>query len=77
MLDVLFCRWEGEGDQETGKNKDTGKVLVRVNPRFYRPTEVVSYILRIYHIKKCVEFQNICKLILCMIWCPNGWHGVY
>ena len=27
---------------EIGKNKTTGDVLVRVNPRFYRPTEVVS-----------------------------------
>ena len=38
----LFFRWEGEGDQEVGKDKNTGKVLVRVNPKFYRPTEVVS-----------------------------------
>ena len=34
-------RWEGKGDQEVGKNKATGHVLVQVNPKFYRPTEVV------------------------------------
>lgn len=32
--------WEGEGDTEVGKDKTSGKVLVRVNPKFYRPTEV-------------------------------------
>ncbi|XP_052817374.1 GDP-mannose 4,6 dehydratase-like [Mya arenaria] len=32
--------WEGEGVSEVGKNKATGDVLVKVNPRFYRPTEV-------------------------------------
>lgn len=32
--------WEGEGDTEVGKDENTGKVIVRVNPKFYRPTEV-------------------------------------
>ncbi|KAK7114856.1 GDP-mannose 4,6 dehydratase-like [Littorina saxatilis] len=32
--------WEGHGADEVGKNKETGKVLVRINPKFYRPTEV-------------------------------------
>ena len=32
--------WEGEGIRETGRDKDTGKVLVRVNPAFFRPAEV-------------------------------------
>lgn len=42
ILCVTVCRWEGEGVNEVGKNKATGDVLVRVNPKFYRPTEVVS-----------------------------------
>ncbi|XP_057333726.1 GDP-mannose 4,6 dehydratase [Microplitis mediator] len=33
--------WEGEGVDEVGRDKDSGKVLVRVNPRYFRPTEVV------------------------------------
>jgi hypothetical protein len=33
-------RWEGEADQEIGKDVATGKVIVRVDPRYYRPTEV-------------------------------------
>ena len=38
----FFSRWEGEGVNEVGKNKANGDILVKVNPRFYRPTEVVS-----------------------------------
>lgn len=31
--------WEGEGLNEVGRDCKTGKVLVKVNPVFYRPTE--------------------------------------
>lgn len=32
--------WSGEGVNEIGTDKATGKVLVRINPVFYRPAEV-------------------------------------
>jgi GDPmannose 4,6-dehydratase len=32
--------WEGKEENETAKDKATGKVLVKVNPKFYRPAEV-------------------------------------
>ena len=32
--------WEGEGDREIGKEKGTGVIRIKVNPKFYRPTEV-------------------------------------
>ncbi len=32
--------WEGEGVNEVGRERTSGRVLVRVNPRFYRPAEV-------------------------------------
>ena len=32
--------WRGTGVDETGIDVDTGKVLVKVNPKFYRPAEV-------------------------------------
>ncbi len=32
--------WEGEGVDEIGKDKATGKVIVKVNPKFFRPAEV-------------------------------------
>lgn len=32
--------WRGSGEQEVGVDSATGKILVRVNPKFYRPAEV-------------------------------------
>jgi len=32
--------WEGKGDTEIGKEKATGVIRLKVNPKFYRPTEV-------------------------------------
>eukprot|EP00095_Tigriopus_kingsejongensis_P003548 maker-scaffold106_size358372-snap-gene-2.33 protein:Tk03548 transcript:maker-scaffold106_size358372-snap-gene-2.33-mRNA-1 annotation:"gdp-mannose dehydratase" len=32
--------WEGKGEEEIGKEKDTGVVRIKVNPKYYRPTEV-------------------------------------
>ena len=34
--------WEGEGVDEKGYDRATGKMLVCVNPAFYRPTDVVD-----------------------------------
>lgn len=33
-------QWSGEGEHETASCAKTGKLLVRVNPKFYRPAEV-------------------------------------
>jgi GDPmannose 4,6-dehydratase len=33
-------RWQGEGVHETGVDAKTGKELVKVDPRYFRPTEV-------------------------------------
>ena len=33
-------RWEGTGVDEKGHNADTGDVIVAVDPRYFRPTEV-------------------------------------
>ena len=32
--------WEGEGVDEVGRDQKTGKVIVDIDPRFYRPAEV-------------------------------------
>ena len=32
--------WEGEGIQEIGKRKDNGKIVITIDPQFYRPSEV-------------------------------------
>ena len=36
-IEIAF---EGEGEEERGIDAETGKTIVRVNPRFYRPAEV-------------------------------------
>lgn len=36
----INLRWEGEGLDEKGIDEATGKVLVEVDPRFFRPAEV-------------------------------------
>lgn len=38
----IELEWEGEGVEEVGRDGKTGKVLVKVNPAFYRPTDVVD-----------------------------------
>lgn len=38
----IDLRWEGEGLDEKGYDAKTGKMLVCVNPAFYRPTDVVN-----------------------------------
>ena len=32
--------WEGDAEAERGVDRKTGKLIVRVNPKFYRPAEV-------------------------------------
>ena len=33
-------KWEGKGVDEIGTNIDTGEILVKINPEFFRPAEV-------------------------------------
>ena len=32
--------WEGDGLNEIGKRADNGEVVVKIDPRYFRPTEV-------------------------------------
>jgi GDPmannose 4,6-dehydratase len=36
----MEVEWQGEGINERGLNAETGEVLVEVDPRYFRPTEV-------------------------------------
>lgn len=36
----IELEWQGKEDNEIGINKATGKIVVKVNPKFYRPAEV-------------------------------------
>lgn len=52
--------WEGKGTEEVGKDKNTGVVRVKVNPKYFRPTEVVSFFS--YDIC-CFSATNLIKFI--------------
>ena len=36
----IDIEWQGSGIDETAIDKKTGKSIIRINPKFYRPTEV-------------------------------------
>ena len=36
----IDIKWSGEGADEIGTDAATGKLLVKINPKFYRPAEV-------------------------------------
>jgi GDPmannose 4,6-dehydratase len=36
----IKLQWRGSGSEETGINSASGKVILKINPRFYRPAEV-------------------------------------
>ena len=36
----IDVKWSGEGVNEIGTDAATGKTIVRINPKFYRPAEV-------------------------------------
>lgn len=50
--------------EEVGKDKATGIVRVRVDPKFYRPTEVVSALSLLL----CLSVQSVC-LSVYLIFC--------
>lgn len=39
---AITLRWEGQGLEEKGYDVKTGKMLVCVNPKYFRPTDVVN-----------------------------------
>ena len=34
--------WEGNGVNEIGKRKDNGDLVIKINPKYFRPAEVNS-----------------------------------
>jgi GDPmannose 4,6-dehydratase len=36
----MSLEWKGKAEDEVGLDTATGKVVVRINPKFYRPAEV-------------------------------------
>lgn len=40
LLMIIFIRWSGSAEQEHAIDKKTGKTVVRIDPRYFRPAEV-------------------------------------
>ena len=36
----IHINWQGEGENEVGMDGATGKIIIGINPKYYRPTEV-------------------------------------
>jgi GDPmannose 4,6-dehydratase len=62
--------WSGEGVSEIGTDKVSGKVLISINPDFYRPAEVdlllgdPSKAERVLGWKRQVDFPGLVKLMV-------------
>jgi GDPmannose 4,6-dehydratase len=62
--------WSGKGVDEVGKDKATGKVLVKINPEFFRPAEVdillgnPSKAETVLGWKRAVDFPGLVKLMV-------------
>lgn len=54
--------WKGTGENETATDKATGKVVVKVNPKFYRPAEVELLIGNPEKAKKDLGWEPKCTL---------------
>lgn len=54
MIDIV---WKGRGERETGIDAATGKIIVRVNPKFYRPAEVDQLIGNPAKAKRVLEWE--------------------
>ncbi len=66
----LDIGWNGEGLAEKGYDKNTGKVIVEIDPRYYRPTEV-DFLLgdagkakRVLGWEPKTKFKELIKLML-------------
>ena len=67
-------KWVGKNEKEMGVDKKTGKVLVRVDPKYYRPTEVDFLIgnpakaKKRLHWKPSITFEKLVELMVMADW---------
>jgi GDPmannose 4,6-dehydratase len=66
----IELKWQGTGVGETGVNAATGKVMVKVNPEFFRPSEVdlllgnPSKAESVLGWSRKVDFPNLVRLMV-------------
>lgn len=62
--------WEGEGVDEVGIDRNTGNVIVRINPKYYRPCEVDLLIgddtkaREILGFEHSIDLKELCRLMV-------------
>ncbi|MCL2888279.1 MAG: GDP-mannose 4,6-dehydratase [Elusimicrobia bacterium] len=62
--------WQGKDEKETGVDKKTGKIVVKVNPEFYRPAEVELLLgspakaEKVLGWKRKVDYKSLCKMMM-------------
>jgi len=66
----IELEWKGEGVNERGYDKATGKVVVKVNEKFYRPTDVVNLLgdptkakTKLKWNPQKTSYEELCKLM--------------
>jgi GDPmannose 4,6-dehydratase len=63
-------RWEGCDEHEIGYDRNTGKILVKVNPKYYRPAEVDLLLGNSEKARKVlgweakVNFKSLCRMMM-------------
>jgi GDPmannose 4,6-dehydratase len=53
----IQLEWEGEKTEECGIDKATGKTLVQVNPKYYRPIDIDSVLGDASKAHKTLDWQ--------------------
>lgn len=62
-------RWEGEAENEVGIEEETGIVRVKINKKYYRPTEVVNSLTSLS--RKPLHFQHATVCRICFLEIPR------
>ncbi|HJR12600.1 MAG TPA: GDP-mannose 4,6-dehydratase [Rhodanobacteraceae bacterium] len=66
----IDIEWRGKDQDETGIRTDTGRVAVRINPKFYRPAEVDMLIGDAAHAREVLGWQaktsleDLCRMMV-------------
>lgn len=66
----IELEFRGQGEEETAVDTRTGRTLVRVNPRFYRPAEVDALIgdaskaARVLGWRPRLDLENLCRTMV-------------
>lgn len=58
----INLQWQGKGIDEVGIDTNTGRILVRVNPAYYRPVDVTNHLGDFTKIKETLGWEPKCNL---------------